>query len=63
MRIEREALVGGRLAARRPRRGRPPKLSQISLAALSEETFARTWDNPQDAAYDRWREIYGVREG
>ena len=31
--------------------------------ALSEESFARDWDNEKDAAYDNWREIYGVRAG
>lgn len=31
--------------------------------ALAEDSFAKDWDNPQDAAYDNWREIYGVPEG
>jgi excisionase family DNA binding protein len=30
---------------------------------LSEASFARDWDNDKDAAYDNWRELYGVREG
>jgi prevent-host-death family protein len=27
---------------------------------LSEESLQRIWDNPQDAAYDDWRTLYGV---
>lgn len=46
----------------RPRRGHPPSAPDISVLALSDETFARTWDNPEDAVYDRWRQIYRVRE-
>ena len=30
-------------------------------AALSEASFARDWENERDAAYDNWRELYGVR--
>ena len=30
---------------------------------LSEASFARDWDNEKDAAYDNWRELYGVRKG
>jgi excisionase family DNA binding protein len=30
---------------------------------LSEDSFARDWDNEKDAVYDKWRELYGVREG
>ena len=29
---------------------------------LSEASLYRVWDNEQDAAYDRWRELYGLRE-
>jgi hypothetical protein len=29
-------------------------------ARLSESTFAKDWDNEQDAVYDNWRELYGV---
>ena len=32
-------------------------------AALSVAAFAGDWDNDQDAVYDNWRQIYGVREG
>jgi hypothetical protein len=28
---------------------------------LSEAAFAGDWDNPQDAAYDKWRDVYGIR--
>ena len=27
---------------------------------LSEDAFQRVWDNDEDAAYDNWRELYGV---
>jgi hypothetical protein len=27
---------------------------------LSLSAFERDWDNPEDAVYDHWREIYGV---
>lgn len=30
-------------------------------SALSEESLARIWDNDLDAAYDNWRELYGVQ--
>ena len=33
------------------------------FSVLAEEAFARTWDNPADAVYDHWREIYGIRKG
>ena len=31
---------------------------QWSLA--STEALQRVWDNPADAAYDNWRELYGL---
>ncbi len=30
---------------------------------LSEPSLLRIWDNDSDAAYDNWRELYGVSEG
>ena len=30
---------------------------QMSLAS-----FEKDWDNPDDAIYDNWRELYGVQE-
>ena len=30
---------------------------------LSEASLNRLWDNEQDAAYDNWRQMYGVPEG
>jgi len=27
---------------------------------LSEASFARDWDNENDAAYDDWKNLYGV---
>ena len=32
-------------------------------ATLSQEAFDRDWDNSDDAVYDNWRELYGVRDG
>lgn len=31
-------------------------------ARLAESAFAKDWDNELDAAYDDWRERYGVPE-
>ncbi|MDW8365854.1 MAG: hypothetical protein RMK49_08435 [Abditibacteriales bacterium] len=33
------------------------ELDRLSLAALHD-----LWDNEEDAVYDNWRELYGVRE-
>lgn len=33
---------------------------RATWSALSEEALQRVWDNPQDAAYDDWRALYGV---
>ena len=30
---------------------------------LSLAAFAADWDNPEDAAYDNWRELYDVPAG
>ena len=29
---------------------------------LSLSSFTKDWDNPEDAIYDNWRELYGVSE-
>ena len=55
-------MVNSKAALPPPRRGRPPKTGAFSISALSDEIFAKTWDNPEDAVYDRWREIYGIRK-
>jgi hypothetical protein len=39
------------------------KAMAASVSALSDDVFARTWDNAEDAVYDRWRDLYGLREG
>jgi hypothetical protein len=31
-----------------------------SWSVISENSLRRAWDNEQDAAYDNWRELYGV---
>jgi excisionase family DNA binding protein len=63
VRVSREALTAASVAVARPRRGRPPRTAVVEVSALSHDVFAKTWDNPGDAVYDRWREIYGVRQG
>jgi hypothetical protein len=30
---------------------------------LSEDSLQRIWDNETDAAYDNWRELYGLPAG
>jgi excisionase family DNA binding protein len=35
------------------------KLKLDPWSSLSEEAFA-DWDNPEDAIYDRWEELYGL---
>ena len=39
------------------------KASDNTWTRLSETSFAGDWDNEKDAAYDNWRELYGVRKG
>jgi excisionase family DNA binding protein len=29
---------------------------------LAELSFGKDWDNPQDAIYDNWKELYGLRD-
>ena len=63
VRVPWAAVTTASSAAARPRRGRPPKPGVNGVSALSQDVFASTWENPEDAVYDRWREIYGLREG
>ena len=30
---------------------------------ISEASLSRVWENDQDAAYDNWRDLYGVSKG
>jgi excisionase family DNA binding protein len=62
VRVPSEAVLGGRSGLPQPRKGRPPKTAETALSALSDGVFTETWDNPEDAVYDRWREIYGIRK-
>jgi hypothetical protein len=34
----------------------------VFWSGLSEGALAQVWDNDADAAYDNWRELYGVPE-
>lgn len=63
VRVPREAIVKGKIKSTRPRKGRPAQGRMSLVSALSDEAFSRTWDNPGDAVYDRWRKIYGIRKG
>jgi excisionase family DNA binding protein len=64
VRVPRSVLTDAVLSsAIRPRRGRPRRGASQGLSSLSDEPFARTWDNPEDAVYDHWRDLYGVRQG
>lgn len=31
--------------------------------SMSLASFAKDWDNPEDAVYDNWRELYGIPAG
>ena len=33
---------------------------EIDWQAMGMAAFERDWDNPADAIYDNWRELYGV---
>ncbi len=59
-----EGSLNGLIFARSNVVRRPLEAGEIApFSALAEETFARTWDNPEDAVYDQWRDIYGIRKG
>ena len=62
VRVPADAVAEGKVPASRPSKGRPPKASINLVSALSDDVFAKTWDNPEDAVYDRWRDIYGIRK-
>ncbi|MBK8902324.1 MAG: hypothetical protein IPM53_14145 [Anaerolineaceae bacterium] len=36
---------------------------ELDWQKLSLSSFNADWDNPEDAIYDNWRELYGVSEG
>jgi excisionase family DNA binding protein len=67
VRVPRDAVSAAAIAPVRPRKGRPRRTPDSppvgSTSVLSNEVFTRTWDNAEDAVYDRWREIYGVPQG
>ena len=33
---------------------------ELDWQAMSLAAFDKDWDNPDDAIYDNWRELYGV---
>ena len=42
--------------------GRSYQPEGAESSIVSEEVLWKTWDNPGDAVYDNWRQIYGVRQ-
>ena len=36
------------------------RIEKQGYSFLSEQSLQRIWDNPEDAEYDNWREIYDV---
>lgn len=48
-------------ASSRGRKRRRPETPLTSVSVLSDAVFRNTWDNPEDAVYDRWRKIFGTR--
>jgi excisionase family DNA binding protein len=42
---------------------RPYRREVMDYSLVSEEILWKTWNNPGDAVYDNWRDIYGVRQG
>jgi len=43
-------------ALAKPVHGETEAWAQLSAAAFNQD-----WDNPEDAIYDNWRELYGVQ--
>jgi excisionase family DNA binding protein len=63
VRIDEESLNGLILTNSRVARRPSETRETVPFSALAEEVFAGTWNNPEDAVYDQWREIYGIRKG
>ena len=65
-------LAADALTALQAAGGRPERAGWLAWVDISEEwgeqdrqdiglsVFAKDWDNPDDAIYDNWRELYGV---
>jgi len=34
--------------------------TEADWMALGLDAFQKDWDNPEDAIYDNWRELYGI---
>jgi excisionase family DNA binding protein len=63
VRIEENKLIDLVRNSGKPARGSSIAGEMESGSVLAEEVFARTWNNPQDAIYDQWRDVYDVRKG
>jgi len=62
---EEVALVKGFVQLLRERHARPAPADEereCERGHLPAASFADDWENDQDAAYDHWRERYGVPE-
>ena len=62
-----DALTALQTAGRRPERAGRLAWDDISAEwgeedgqDMSLSAFEKDWDNPEDAIYDNWRELYGV---
>ena len=44
--------------------GEPPAAATVQpvLIDIASASFGEEWDNPLDAAYDEWRDHYGLSE-
>ena len=62
VRIEEDKLIDVVRNYGRPARGLAAVRGAEPVSALAEEVFARTWNNPKDAIYDHWRDIYDIRK-
>ena len=63
VRIEEDKLIDLIRNCGRPARRSATVRETETVSALADETFARTWNNPKDAIYDHWRDLYDIRKG
>jgi hypothetical protein len=59
---EEVALVEGLVRLLRQRHSPGSGEGEGDWGRLASASFAEDWENDQDAAYDQWRESYGVPE-
>jgi len=49
-------------ALAQPQRTESPTTEDSAWAMLSHQAFAEDWNSEEDAIYDHWRDIYGLRQ-